>query len=309
MTRSSPPDQPVPSGLATPLAAFLAEMGQHRGLAANTLEAYRRDLTRYLSSVAAEGIATVEGITRDHATRLVEGLAQAGLTPATVARNLTSVRRFHAFLVQQGQRADDPTEALASPRLERNLPDTLRVPEVGRMMETPDLSTPLGLRDRALLEVLYASGLRVSELTALRLPCLLLPSALLKVAGAPPRERLVPIGRPAIRQVEAYLAQGRPRLVSPGTDDTVFLNARGRGLSRMGVWKIIRSAADRAAIGRDISPHTLRHSFAAHLLEGGADLRVVQELLGHADIATTQVYARRETQDLREVHRRYHPRG
>jgi integrase/recombinase XerD len=280
-----------------------------QGLAGNTLDAYRRDLRRYLRHLARQGIGSPSQVTGQCVAGLLEELRQTGLTPATVARNLTSIRRFHGFLMRCGQAVHDPTEMLESPRLERPLPDILSVTEVSRLMEAPDLSTPLGQRDRALLELLYASGLRVSELIALPLSSLLLESALIRIAGKPSRERLVPIGRSAVRQVTVYLERGRPRLAGPESADAVFLNARGTGLSRMGVWKIIRAAAKGAGIEREISPHTLRHSFAAHLLDGGADLRVVQELLGHADIATTQVYTRLDSQDLREVHRRYHPRG
>lgn len=309
MPRPTTAEEPLAPALAEPLDRFLAEMEQGRGLAENTLDAYRRDLQRYLRFLARRGIDSLDRVTGPEVAGLIEELRQAGLTPATVARNLTSIRRFHRFLLRCGQATLDPTEALESPRLERPLPDVLSVTEVSRLMEAPDLSTPLGQRDRALLEVLYASGLRVSELIALRLPALELDSALIRIVGKPSRERLVPIGRPAVRQVAIYLERGRPRLAGPESADTVFLNSRGTGLSRMGVWKIIRGAAIGAGIDRPISPHTLRHSFAAHLLDGGADLRAVQELLGHADISTTQVYARLGSQHLREVHRRYHPRG
>jgi integrase/recombinase XerD len=291
------------------LAQFLAEMGQVRGLSANTLDAYRRDLRRYLSALAAAGTARIADVDRAQVTRLLAQLRDQGRTPATVARNLTSMRRFHLFALRCGWSTVDPTQALAPPRLQRVLPDVLTVDQVEQLLVAPDVSTPLGQRDRAALEMLYATGITVSELTALRLDALEPDHSLVRIAGRAGRARMVPLGRPAAVQLAAYLGRSRPRLVQAMSDDIVFLNSRGQGLSRMGVWTLCRTAARRAGIKGRISPHTLRHSFAAHLLDGGAELRVVQELLGHADLSTTQVYARLEPGDLRQVHRRYHPRG
>jgi integrase/recombinase XerD len=299
----------LPAAMERALESFLTSMLREKGLAANTLDAYRRDLHRYLRSLARQGVESLEQARQEHVTRLLRELHDAGLSPSTVSRNLTSFKRFHQFLLVRGALRHDPTENLDAPKLERRIPDFLTVEEIDRLMGAPDISDPLGLRDRAILELLYASGLRVSELIVLQRHALLLDSALVRVLGKGPRERLVPIGRQAITYVGNYLRDARPRLAHPESDESVFLNARGGPLSRMSIWKIIRTAADRAGLGKEVSPHTLRHSFAAHLLEGGANLRAVQELLGHADISTTQIYAHIDSQYLKEVHRTYHPRG
>jgi integrase/recombinase XerD len=301
-------DRPLPTQLERALERFLASMAQDKGLSANTTDAYRRDLLRYLHHLAGQGIESLERVRPEHVTRLLVGLRQAGLRPSTMARNLTSIKRFHGFLVRQGILPHDPTESLEPPRQERRIPDFLTVAEVERLMAAPDTADLLGRRDRAILELLYASGLRVSELIALDRRSLLLDRELVRVVGGG-RERLVPIGRQAIFHIESYLRLVRPYLVRPESGEIVFLNARGGRLSRMGVWKIIRTAGQKAGLARDVSPHTLRHSFATHLLEGGANLRAVQELLGHADISTTQIYARIDSLYLKEVHRTYHPRG
>ena len=291
------------------LAAFLRFLQQQRGLAANTLDAYHRDLRRYLECLDRQGIKALAEVRQEHVAMLLRLLHDMGLKSSTMARNLTSIRRFHQFLLPSGIASHDPTENLDVPRLERRLPDYLTVDEVDRLLSASDISDPLGLRDRAILELLYATGLRVSELLALERRALSFDSALLHIAGKKPRERLIPIGRPALLYLENYIRDVRPKLVCPDSGDTVFLNARGRALSRMSIWKIIRAAAQKIRLDKDASPQILRHSFAAHLLEGGASLRAVQELLGHADISTTQIYARIDIGYLKDVHRTYHPRG
>lgn len=288
---------------------FLTAMERERGLTANTLDAYRRDLTRYLADLGEQGVEALADVRQEHILCLLDGLRAQGRRPSTLARNITSLKRFHGFLVARGILAHNPTENVDAPRLKRRLPDFLSVDEIERILEAPDTSGPLGLRDRAMLELLYASGLRVSELIGLTIPSLLLDSALVGIPGRGNRERLVPVGRQAMEFLETYLGTARSSLARPDSGDTVFLNSRGGSLSRMTVWKVIRAASQQAGLERNISPHTLRHSFAAHLLERGANLRIVQELLGHADISTTQVYARLDTQYLREVHRAYHPRA
>ena len=291
------------------LDAFLRFMQQQRQRSPNTIDAYRRDLRRYLDSLARQGLETMAAVRQEHVASLLRTLHDAGLKPSTIARNLTSIKRFHHFLLRQDAASHDPTENLEPPRLERKLPEVLTVDEIDRLLSAPDISDPLGRRDRSMLELLYASGLRVSELIALSRRALLLDSALLRIVDSRAHERLIPVGRQAVFHLENYLRDVRPRLLSSHSDDTVFLNARGGALSRMSIWKIIRAAAQKAQLDKEVSPHTLRHSFAAHLLEGGANLRVVQELLGHADISTTQIYARVDITHLKEVHRKYHPRG
>lgn len=288
---------------------FLAAAVREKGSAANTVEAYRRDLLRYLQTLARQGLSGPEQARADDVTRLLRQLHDAGLSPSTLARNLTSIRQFHHYLMLQGRAQHNPTEALEPPRVERRLPDFMTVEEVEQLMAGPDLDEPLGQRDRAMLELLYASGVRVSELIGLPRSSLELNAGLLRVQDGKGHERLVPLGRQALYHLDRYLTQVRPRLEREHSGEALFLNAQGRALSRMGIWKVIQAAAARSGLAKKISPHTLRHSFATHLLERGANLRDVQELLGHADIATTQVYARIDTKYLKEVHRTYHPRG
>ena len=300
-------DPPLPSNLETSLASFLTSMTQEKGLSHNTVDAYRRDLVRYLQSLAQQDVHSLDQVQPEHVTALLHRLRDTGLSPATLARNLSSIKRFHIYFLVQGTSQYDPTEALEPPKLARKIPDFLTVAEIEKLMESPDTDQPLGMRDRAILELLYAAGLRVSELLALERSNLLFDRGLLKVPGK--GERLIPLGRQAIFHVETYLRTARTLLFKPHSNETVFLNVHGRGLSRMSIWKIIRAAADKAAIAKDVSPNTLRHSFATHLLEGGANLRDIQELLGHAAISTTQVYAHVDSQYLKDIHRSYHPRG
>ena len=284
-------------------------MSREKELSPNTVDAYRRDLTRYLQSLTEQNIQSPNQATSDHITSLLHHLRDTGLSPATIARNLSSIKRFYTYLLVQGAIQHDPTEALEPPKLARKIPEFLTIAEIEKLMASPEANEPLGMRDRAILELLYASGLRVSELTALERPSLLFDRSLLKVAGKGARDRLVPLGRQAILHVETYLRTARHLLAKPHSGEVVFLNVHGNGLSRMSIWKIIRAATEKAGIAKEVSPSTLRHSFATHLLEGGANLRDIQELLGHADISTTQVYAHVDSQYLKEIHRTYHPRG
>lgn len=303
----SAPERPLPAALSVPCARFLKAMERDNGLTANTLDAYRRDLNRYLHHLSTQGIERLESVEHQHIAQLLHSLSDTGLTPSTMARNLTSIKRFHQYLLLQGATTHNPAELLDPPKLERRLPDVLAVAEIADVLAAPDPDEPLGQRDRAILAVLYATGIRVSELTALQQTALLLPRSLVHIRGR--RERLVPIAAKDIRTLKRYLRQGRPHLARPDSSDHVFLNAQGGPLSRMSVWKIIKTAGDKAGIGKKISPHTMRHSFATHLLEGGAHLRAVQELLGHADISTTQIYTHLDLSYLKEVHKTYHPRG
>ena len=299
---------PLPETLAAPFEHFLNAMTD-KGLSANTLDAYRRDLGRYLRHLSAQGVDRLQAAEQQHVAHLLRTLSEAGLSPSTMARNLTSIKRFHQYLLLQGTTEINPAENLDAPKLERKLPDVLTMDEITALFSAPDADEPLGQRDHAILEVLYATGIRVSELTALQRAALLLDHGLVRVLGRGPSERLVPIGPQAIRALIRYLKQGRPHLARPDSDDHVFLNIRGGALSRMSIWKIIKSAGDKTSSEKEISPHTLRHSFATHLLEGGANLREVQELLGHADISTTQIYTHLDRSHLKEVHKTYHPRG
>jgi integrase/recombinase XerD len=295
--------------MAGPLEDFLAAAVRDKGASANTVEAYQRDLLRYLQALARQGLASPDQALADHISRLLRQLHDAGLSPSTLARNLTSIRQFHRFLLRRGAALHDPTESLEPPRVERRIPDFLTIEEIEQLMAGPDLDEPLGQRDRAILELLYASGLRVSELIALPRSGLDTKADLVRVQDTKGHERLVPLGRQALFHLGRYLSSVRPRLEREHSGEALFLNAQGRALSRMGIWKILQAAAARAGLTKKISPHTLRHSFATHLLERGANLRDVQELLGHADVATTQIYARIDTKYLMEIHKTYHPRG
>ncbi len=303
----STPKRPLPAALSIPCEHFLKAMERDNGLAANTLDAYRRDLSRYLHHLSAQGVECLEAVQHQHIAQLLHSLRDAGLTPSTMARNLTSIKRFHQYLLLKGEMSHNPAELLDPPKLERRLPDVLSVEEIAALLTAPDPDEPLGQRDRAILAVLYATGIRVSELTALQQTALLLARGLVRIRGR--RERIVPIAAKDARTLRRYLRQGRPHLAQPNSSDHVFLNSQGGSLSRMSVWKIIKTAGDKAHIDKEISPHTLRHSFATHLLEGGANLRAVQELLGHADISTTQIYTHLDLSYLKEVHKTYHPRG
>jgi integrase/recombinase XerD len=299
-------------GLA--IESYLEELRVGRRLSANTLDGYRRDLADYASFAGRHRLATW----RDATTTFVDGffasLARRGLAGSTVGRRRSALRGFHAFLVRQGRCADSPLAMLPPTRRDRRLPNALSVEDVEALLAQPQGEEPRALRDRALLEIAYASGLRVSELCGLMRHQIDLASKTLAIAGKGGKERVVPFGRAAERALRAYLERGRPLLSGAAglrdrtRHDAVFVNARGGRLSRMGFWKILRGYARSAGLAARVHPHALRHTFATHLLQGGADLRVVQELLGHASVATTAIYTHLDRAYLREVHRTFHPR-
>jgi integrase/recombinase XerD len=291
------------------LQRFTDFISLEQGLSPRTLEAYQRDLARFAEYADANGVAAPLDITARLLREYVYHLKDLGLSPASIRRNVSAVRTYFRFLTGDGIVVRDPSERLETPKRWRTLPDVLSVEEVQRLLAAPTLDDALVFRDRALLELAYGAGLRVSEWISLGVRDLLLEEGLVRVFGKGSKERLVPIGRSAIGAVAIYLRELRPRLEKGEGKGILFLNARGRPLSRMGAWKILRGHVERAAITKHVSPHTLRHSFATHLLEGGADLRAVQEMLGHVDIATTQIYTHVDREYLRQVHRSYHPRG
>lgn len=293
----------------SPLDQFLAHLTVERGVSPNSHDAYHRDLTGYLRLLDRRGITAAADADARDVQAYVVSLRRRGLAPSSVARHLSAVRMFHRFLVSEGLAASDPTEHVQAPKQPRRLPSVLSREEVNLLLEQPDHTTPLGLRDRAILEFMYATGLRASELLTFRKPDLLFDQGLARIFGKGARERLVPVGRRALDMIRQYLDTVRPMTAGPASGDALFLNWRGRPLTRMGLWKILRIYVDLAGIDKPVSPHTLRHSFATHLLEGGADLRAVQEMLGHVDISTTQIYTHVDREFLKEVHRRYHPRG
>jgi len=280
-----------------------------QGTSPLTLEAYRRDVARLVDYVRVKGATSPIDITSRVLRDFVYHLKDLGLAPSSIRRNISAVRTYFRFLLSDGVVTRDPSERLETPRRWRTLPDVLTVPEISRLLAAPTLDDPLAFRDRAMLEIAYGAGLRVSEWISIGVRDVLFEEKLVRVFGKGSKERLVPIGRSAIGAVATYVRELRPRLEKGAGKGVLFLNARGEPLSRMGAWKILRRYVERAGIEKSVSPHTLRHSFATHLLEGGADLRAVQEMLGHADISTTQIYTHVDREYLRQVHKQYHPRG
>jgi integrase/recombinase XerD len=273
------------------------------------VEAYTRDLTRLVEFEITKGCASPVDVTPRLLRDFIYHLKDLGLSPSSIRRSVSAIRTYFGFLVGEGMVVRDPSERLDTPRRWRSLPEVLTVDEVTRLLAAPSIDDPLTFRDRAMLELAYGAGLRVSEWISLGVRDVLMGEHLVRVFGKGGKERLVPIGRAAIGSVALYLRELRPKLEKGAGKGTLFLNARGEPLSRMGAWKILRKHVDAAGITKRVSPHTLRHSFATHLLEGGADLRAVQEMLGHADISTTQIYTHIDREYLRTVHRQYHPRG
>ncbi len=297
--------------LQAALEQFLNHLRVERGLAENSLLAYRADLHRYLDTLMQQSrVHHPREIRTTHISHFLKVLTEVGLAPSSIARTVSALSQFHVFMHGEGIAPDNPAERIARPSLPAYLPEVLTQDEAARLVSQPDGRTPAGIRDRSILETLYASGMRVSELTGLTVDQVLGEHSILRVVGKGMKERLVPLGRPARTALAQYLATSRPLFFKAARPSAaLYLNQRGSALSRVSVWTIVRQAAREAGIDRDIHPHTLRHSFATHLLEGGADLRSVQELLGHADIGTTQIYTHITREYLMEVHRTFHPRA
>ena len=278
----------------------------------NTIASYKVDITRYLDYLDANNVREIEEIKPERVMKFLTMLYEIGLAPRSVARNLTSIKSFHRFLVGEKITDINPIEAVEMPKLSRTLPDVLTHQEIELILSQPETAKPLGIRDKAILETMYASGLRVSELLTLKQTDVDQRNQIVRVFGKGSKERLIPIGRSALQWIDIYTKDVRRGLAerSKGkSKDVVFLNVRGGPLSRMAIWNIVREYTLKAGIKKDIHPHTFRHSFATHLLEGGADLRAVQEMLGHSDIVTTQIYTHLDREYLKEVHRTFHPRG
>ena len=291
------------------LERFQEYLALEDGASPRTLEAYGRDLARLAVWCTTKGVAAPAALTPALLRDFVYHLKDMGLSPASIRRSVSATRTYFKFMIGEGQMQSDPSERLETPRKWRTLPEVLTVDEVTRLLAAVSLDERLVFRDRAMLELAYGAGLRVSEWIELGVQDLLLDDGVLRVFGKGSKERLVPIGRSAIGALGMYLRELRPRLERGEGKGRLFLNARGKPLSRMGAWKILRKYVGLAGIEKHVSPHTLRHSFATHLLEGGADLRAVQEMLGHADISTTQIYTHVDREYLRSVHKQFHPRG
>ena len=304
-SRRTPPNE-----LEVAAEEYLDHLAVERGLSRSTVASYRGDLAAYAAHLSARGVSSPTRVTADHVRSFARKRLADGVSARSVARNLSCLRGFHRYLVATGAVLNDPTIGVEGPKFERKLPDVLAVHEIETLLGGIDTSTPLGVRDRAMLEVAYGAGLRVSEIIGLTLSALFFEEGYLRCLGKGSKERVVPVGSTAVDWTTIYRRDVRPELVSgaPSTD-VVFLNARGRPLSRMGFWKILQKHVARSGIRDRVKPHTLRHSFATHMLEGGADLRAVQEMLGHADISTTQIYTSVDREYLKEIHRTFHPRG
>lgn len=288
---------------------FLDTLWVERGLSENTMSAYRTDLTGLAKWLGKDRSLLLEKAKREDLLAYLASRVKEGARPRSTARLLSSVRRFYQYLIREGKLEEDPSARIDAPKLGRSLPKSLSEIEVEALLEAPDTSDVLGLRDRTMLEMLYASGLRVSELIALQLSQLNLRQGVIRIVGKGDKERLVPLGEEAIAWLDKYLAESRPQLVKNKPSDSLFTTRRGGSMTRQAFWYIIKRYASNAEIKKDLSPHTLRHSFATHLLNNGADLRVVQMLLGHSDLSTTQIYTHVATERLKEVHETHHPRG
>jgi integrase/recombinase XerD len=291
------------------LERFSDYLALERGSANRTQEAYARDVERFVDFVTTKGVQSPVEVTPKLLREFVYHLKDLGLSPASIRRTVSGVRSYFRFLIGDGHVLRDPSERLEMPKRWRTLPEVLTVAEVQKLLASPTMDDPMYFRDRAMFEVAYGAGLRVSEWIGIGVRDALLDDGLVRVFGKGSKERLVPVGRNAIAALAIYLRELRPTLEQGSGKGTLFLNARGQPLSRMGAWKILQKYVKRAGISKRVYPHTLRHSFATHLLEGGADLRAVQEMLGHADISTTQIYTHVDREYLRQVHRRYHPRA
>ena len=289
---------------------FINYLSVERGLSQNTQTSYKRDLNKYISYLKSKGINSMQTTTRKQITDFIMSLKDGGLSANSISRNLAAIKSFHRFLVIERYIKDDVTSVMDSPKLWKKLPEVLNLEEVERLLSKPNLKDWLGIRDKAALELMYATGMRVSELVDLKLDNVNLDVGFIKCKGKGQKERIIPVGRKAITAIERYLNKIRPKLVKKKENvQHLFLTRLGRKMSRQTFWKIIKKYLKKAKIKKEVSPHTLRHSFATHLLERGADLRVVQELLGHANISTTQIYTHINKERLKSIHKKYHPRG
>ncbi len=284
-------------------------LGFEAGSSRHTITNYLRDVRRYAAYALSRGVDVPEKATPKLLREFVFHLKDLGLAPTSIRRQVSALRTYYRFLVEEGHVKSEPTARLETPKTWRKLPDVLSLPEIEALLAAPNPDEPRAWRDRALLEVAYGTGVRVSELVGLLVSDMLFDDALVRVLGKGSKERLIPIGRRALGAAAIYAREVRPSFDRGETQGRLFLNARGRPLSRVGAWSVVKRCAARAHIKKRVSPHTLRHTFATHLLEGGADLRAVQEMLGHADLTTTQVYTHVDREYLRKVHRQYHPRA
>jgi integrase/recombinase XerD len=294
---------------------FFRFLQLEKSLAINSIDAYRRDVARYVVFLESRGVSRSTDVNDDHVTAFVHELRELGLSARSIARNLSAVKGLHRFLLGEKITVTDPTINTELPKRGKSLPDVLSVVEINQIINATgqkksDEKKNLWIRDRAILETLYATGMRVSELTDLRMSNVFFNDQMVRVFGKGSKERLIPIGIPALEWIQKYQSEVRGRVAKRhGSNDAVFLNWRGKPMTRAAIWNIVKEYTRLARISKEIHPHTFRHSFATHLLEGGADLRAVQEMLGHADISTTQIYTHIDREFVKAEHRKFHPRG
>lgn len=293
------------------LAEYIIYLKIERGLSANTVTSYKRDVEKYLTFLTEKKITQLDEVSRFEILDFLQTLRQSGAADNSIIRMVSSLRKFHQYLKRESIVSDDPMQLIDTPKKASTLPKAISPQAVEQLLEAPDTTTPLGVRDRTILELMYATGLRISELVNLKLSDMHLTMGFIQTMGKGEKERIIPLGEIASQWLDHYLDGARVYLQdqSAETSEYVFLNSRGKGLSRQGVWKKVKQLALEAGIDQNVTPHTLRHSFATHLLENGADLRMVQELLGHADISTTQIYTHITKTRLKQVYSDYHPRA
>lgn len=293
----------------TIIEEYLKFIQIEKGLSSNTIGAYRRDLNKYKEFIELQHISHIDFIDRQVIQECLGYLIDQGQSAKSLARLISTIRSFHQFALRERYAAKDPTVLLETPKYEKKLPDVLSVDEVLRLLETPDLSKLNGYRDRTMLELLYATGMRVSEIINLEIEDINLIMGFVRIFGKGGKERIVPLGEAVIDYLTTYMERIRPQLLKRTVTDVLFLNMHGKPLSRQAIWKMIKQQGVKANISKRLTPHTLRHSFATHLLENGADLRAVQEMLGHSDISTTQLYTHVSKSQIRQMYNQYHPRA
>jgi len=291
------------------ITKYLTYLDVEEGLSRNTIDAYMHNINRYISFLKSKAIYSPQEVKKEHVIDFIEQLENIGLSQNSISRNFAAIKSYHKFLNRENTTEIDPTETVQVSATRRKLPEVLSVEETIKLIESPDTTAPLGIRDRAMLEFAYATGARVSELVSIKLQNIFFDEDIVRITGKGSKERIVPFGHIAKEKVLDYLNNVRPALSKGLSRGVLFLNVRGAPLSRMGFWKILHKYVILSGIVKHTSPHTLRHSFATHLLEGGADIRVIQELLGHASISTTEIYTHIDREFIKEVHRTYHPRA
>ncbi|WP_026700211.1 site-specific tyrosine recombinase XerD [Salibacterium aidingense] len=295
--------------MKTDLYDFIHYCRVEKGLTNNTLQSYQRDLQHYLNHLQKNNITGIQEIERSHIVAFLYDLKENGRSTSTIARTISSIRAFHQFLLRDQRSSKDPSELIEIPKGDKKLPDVLSTSEIEALLTSVNGTTSFARRNKAMLELMYATGLRVSELCSLETGDIHLQMGFVHCLGKGNKERIIPLGQTAAEAVENYVHRARPQLMKKKKHEILFVNHHGTSLSRQGFWKILKEAAERAGIQKKLTPHTLRHSFATHLLENGADLRAVQEMLGHADISATQIYTHVSTHKLKDVYLNYHPRA